>query len=138
MATVAAATVTATAFGASAASAAPKAGDKGPDKANRAPLIGTAKPTAIDGRYIVVLNDRATTADTKDARAVAKAHGGKILENYGKVLNGFSPSSPTAPSPSCAPAPTSPSSRLTSGSASTPPSRPPPGAWTASTSATRR
>ena len=90
MATVAAATVTATAFGASAASAAPKAGDKGPDKANRAPLIGTAKPTAIDGRYIVVLNDRATTADTKDARAVAKAHGGKILENYGKVLNGFS------------------------------------------------
>ena len=63
MATVAAATVTATALGASAASAAPNAGEKGPDKGTRAPLIGTAKPTAIDGRYIVVLNDRATTAD---------------------------------------------------------------------------
>jgi subtilisin family serine protease len=89
-ATVAAATVTATALGASAASAAPQAGDKGTDKGTRAPLIGTAKPTAIDGRYIVVLNDRATNADTKGVRFVAKAHGGKVLATYTKVLNGFS------------------------------------------------
>ncbi|WP_240755638.1 S8 family serine peptidase [Nocardioides iriomotensis] len=82
---VAAATVTATALGATAASAVPQAG-----KPDKAPLIGTAKPTAIDGRYIVVMNDRVTAADEKDARTVAKENGGKILDNYGKVLNGFS------------------------------------------------
>jgi len=82
---VAAATVTTTAFGATAASAAPQAG-----KPDKAPLIGTAKPTAIDGRYIVVMNDRVTAADEKDARTVAKENGGKILDSYGQVLNGFS------------------------------------------------
>jgi subtilisin family serine protease len=82
---VAAATVTATALGATAASAAPQAG-----KPDRAPLIGTAKPTAIDGRYIVVMNDRVSAADEKDARTVAKENGGKVLDNFGRVLNGFS------------------------------------------------
>jgi subtilisin family serine protease len=82
---VAAATVTATALGATAASAAPQAG-----KPDKAPLIGTAKPTAIDGRYIVVMNDRVSAADEKDARTVAKENGGKVLDNFGRVLNGFS------------------------------------------------
>ncbi|RYU13172.1 S8 family peptidase [Nocardioides iriomotensis] len=36
------------------------------------------------------MNDRVTAADEKDARTVAKENGGKILDNYGKVLNGFS------------------------------------------------
>jgi subtilisin family serine protease len=83
---VTAATVAATAFGAPAASAAPQAGEKGA----KAPLIGTARPTAIDGRYIVVMNDRVTAGDEKDARTLAKEHGGRILDGFGQVLNGFS------------------------------------------------
>jgi subtilisin family serine protease len=82
-----AATVTATALSATPASAADR---------DRAPLIGTAKANAIDGRYIVVLEDRVTAAAERQARSVAKDNGGKVLDNFGAVLNGFSAKLPDA------------------------------------------
>ncbi len=82
-----AATVTATALSATPASAADR---------DRAPLIGTAKANAIDGRYIVVLDDRVTAAAEQQARSVAKDNGGKVLDNFGAVLNGFAAKLPDA------------------------------------------
>ena len=82
-----AATVTATALSATPASAADR---------DRAPLIGTAKANAIDGRYIVVLDDRVTAAAEQQARSVAKANGGRVLDNFGAVLNGFAAKLPDA------------------------------------------
>lgn len=82
-----AATVTATALSATPAWAADR---------DRAPLIGTARANAIDGRYIVVLDDRVTAAAERQARSVAKDNGGKVLDNFGAVLNGFSAKLPDA------------------------------------------
>ncbi len=83
------ATLTTSAFGAS-----PAAADQ-PDR-DLAPVTGAAKASAIDGRYIVVLNDRVTAASEKGARSVAKNNGGKVLDNFGSVLNGFSAKLPDA------------------------------------------
>ena len=82
-----AATVTATALSATPASAADR---------DRAPLIGTAKANAIDGRYIVVLDDRVTATAEQRARSVAKDNGGKVLDSFGAVLNGFAAKLPDA------------------------------------------
>jgi subtilisin family serine protease len=84
-AAIAAAAFTAAALVTGAAAAPAVAGEK-----EKAPVLGTAKASAIDGRYIVVLNDRARNADEADARSQAKAHGGKVLDTFGAVLNGFS------------------------------------------------
>jgi subtilisin family serine protease len=84
-AALAAAALTATALAAGAAAAPAVAGEK-----EKAPLLGTAKASAIDGRYIVVMNDRVRNADEAAARSQAKAHGGKVLRTFGAVLNGFS------------------------------------------------
>ncbi len=89
--TLAAATLTASALTASPAVAADK-----PSNPDKAPVIGTTRASAIDGRYIVVLNDRVYPAAERGARAVAKNNGGKVLENFGSVLNGFSAALPDA------------------------------------------
>jgi subtilisin family serine protease len=90
-AALAAAALTATALVTGAAAAPAVAGEK-----EKAPLLGTAKASAIDGRYIVVMNDRVRNADEADARSQAKAHGGKVLRTFGAVLNGFSATLPDA------------------------------------------
>jgi subtilisin family serine protease len=59
---------------------------------DEAPLIGTERATAIQGRYIVKLRDDATTARVKSARDVVKAEGGTVHATYGKALKGFSAS----------------------------------------------
>ena len=90
-AAIAAAALTATALVTGAAAAPAVAGEK-----EKAPLFGTAKASAIDGRYIVVMNDRVKNADEAEARSQAKAHGGKVLNTFGAVLNGFSAKLPDA------------------------------------------
>ena len=87
---LAVATITTTAFGASPATAADQPGR------DLAPVMGAARASAIDGRYIVVLNDRVSAAQEKGARSVAKNNGGKVLKNFGSVLNGFSAALPDA------------------------------------------
>jgi subtilisin family serine protease len=57
-----------------------------------APLLGTEKATAIDGRYIVKLRDGATTADLNSVREDAQAGGGKVHDTYAKVIKGFAAS----------------------------------------------
>jgi subtilisin family serine protease len=84
-AVLAAAALAAPALVAGAAAAPAVAGEK-----EKAPLLGTARASAIDGRYLVVMNDRVKNADEAAARSQAKAHGGKVLRSFGAVLNGFS------------------------------------------------
>jgi subtilisin family serine protease len=90
-AAIAAAAIAAAALVTGAAAAPAVAGEK-----EKAPLLGTAKASAIDGHYIVVLNERAGNADRADARSQAKAHGGRVLNTFGAVLNGFSAKLPDA------------------------------------------
>ncbi len=90
-AALAAAALTATALVTGAAAAPAVAGEK-----EKAPLLGTARATAIDGRYIVVMNDRVKSPAEADARSQAKANGGKVIKNFGAVLNGFSAKLPDA------------------------------------------
>jgi aqualysin 1 len=59
---------------------------------DQAPLIGTERATAIDGRYIVKLRDGVTSDDAQSARTDAKDAGGKVHATYSRVLKGFSAS----------------------------------------------
>jgi subtilisin family serine protease len=90
-AAIAAAAFTATALVTGAAAAPAVA-----DELEKAPLLGTAKASAIEGRYIVVMNDRVNNADEAAARSQAKARRGKVLHSFGAVLNGFSAKLPDA------------------------------------------
>ncbi|HYR08039.1 MAG TPA: S8 family serine peptidase [Longimicrobium sp.] len=57
-------------------------------EAGVAPLLA-AGPSAIPGRYVVVMQDgQAGTADAT-AREVVASHGGKVHHTYGASLNGF-------------------------------------------------
>ena len=56
----------------------------------RAPVIGLNKPSAIDGRYIVVFHEQAPAAAASVARVDARALGARILHSYNHVLDGFS------------------------------------------------
>ncbi|QBR93947.1 S8 family peptidase [Nocardioides euryhalodurans] len=55
-----------------------------------APLLGTEKASAIDGRYIVVLEGRTSTARGTDAVEQARAAGAKDVDRFSTVLEGFS------------------------------------------------
>ena len=59
-----------------------------PDR--QAPLLGTSKANAIDGRYIVVLEGRATSSDGTDAVRLAKAKGASDVDRYSTAVEGFS------------------------------------------------
>lgn len=54
-----------------------------------APLLLSTKPTAVDGEYIVVLEDKATAKDVKSLRGAVEADGAEVRYTYSKVLNGF-------------------------------------------------
>ena len=55
----------------------------------KAPVIGSANPTAIKGRYIVVFNKDAPTGIERTARGNARGRGATIHFNYGAALRGF-------------------------------------------------
>lgn len=55
-----------------------------------APVVGRSAPGAIDGRYIVVLNQQASRTVAADARQVAVDKGGRITHRYSSALKGFS------------------------------------------------
>ena len=61
---------------------------------HRAPLIGAERASAVDGSYIVVLEDGATRADTTDSVQEAKSEGASDIDRYGKALTGFSAEMP--------------------------------------------
>ena len=54
-----------------------------------APVVGAQLADAIDGRYIVVLEDRASAAQVGSARNQAKANGGRVFAEFGAALSGF-------------------------------------------------
>jgi subtilisin family serine protease len=59
-----------------------------PDR--QAPLLGTSKADVIDGRYIVVLEGRATGADGRAAVRLAKSEGASDVDRYTTAVEGFS------------------------------------------------
>jgi len=52
-------------------------------------VVGAQLADAIDGRYIVVLEDRASAAQVGSARNQAKANGGRVFAEFGAALSGF-------------------------------------------------
>ncbi len=58
-----------------------------PDR--KAPLLGTSKAYAIDGRYIVVLEGRATRSDGTDAVRTARAKGASDVDRYATRRRGL-------------------------------------------------
>ena len=60
----------------------------------RAPVVGTERATAIDGRYIVVMEPRSNRADREDAERDARANGARVLFEYGDALKGFAAALP--------------------------------------------
>ena len=71
---------------ATAATAAPTSGAAD----HQAPLIGAERASAVDGSYIVVLEDGATRADTTDSVREAKSEGASDIDRYSQALTGFS------------------------------------------------
>ena len=67
-----------------------------PDHANndRAPVLGTDRPGAVRGQYIVVLEDRAPAGEDADAADTARRHGGRVVHTYGTALRGFAATLP--------------------------------------------
>jgi subtilisin family serine protease len=75
-------------LGALASGAAPAAAAPGEDRA--APLYGAQRASAIDGRYIVVLEQAADNADEKAVAQQARDAGASDVDRYATVLDGFS------------------------------------------------
>jgi subtilisin family serine protease len=75
-------------LGALASGAAPAAAAPGEDRA--APLYGAQRASAIDGRYIVVLEQAADNADEKAVVQQARDAGASDVDRYATVLDGFS------------------------------------------------
>jgi len=67
------------------AAAAP-AKDPGPELA---PVVGTERATAIEGRYIVVLEESASTKDATAAEETALEEGGEVDQTFDAALSGF-------------------------------------------------
>jgi len=59
------------------------------DDGDRAPVVGADRATAIEGRYIVVMEPRADRADRDAAEREARDRGARVLHRYGAALNGF-------------------------------------------------
>ena len=75
-------------LGALASGAAPAAAAPGEDRA--APLYGAQRASAIDGHYIVVLEQAADNADEKAVVQRARDAGASDVDRYATVLDGFS------------------------------------------------
>ncbi|MGH2774528.1 MAG: S8 family peptidase [Actinomycetota bacterium] len=60
------------------------------NSSGRAPVLGLNKPSAINGRYIVVFDKEAPSTATRVARVNARALGAKVLHRYSHALAGFS------------------------------------------------
>ncbi|MEU8351502.1 S8 family serine peptidase [Streptomyces sp. NPDC048845] len=52
-------------------------------------ILNAGAPGAIDGSYIVVLDEDAPAADSRQGRALAERHGGEIATTYRAALNGY-------------------------------------------------
>ncbi|GAA1476195.1 S8 family peptidase [Nocardioides aestuarii] len=76
--------LTATTAGSAGAAPAPAPVD------HRAPVLGAEKAGAVDGSWIVVLEDGATRADTTDSVRQARADGATDVDRYTTALTGFS------------------------------------------------
>jgi subtilisin family serine protease len=55
-----------------------------------APVIGADRASAIDGRYIVVMEGRASTSEGRAAAADARDLGGRDVQRFTAALEGFS------------------------------------------------
>ncbi len=60
-----------------------------PSPDRKAPLLGTSKASAVDGRYIVVMEGRASSADARAAVRQAKANGASDVDRF-STIEGFS------------------------------------------------
>jgi subtilisin family serine protease len=60
-----------------------------PSPDRKAPLLGTSKASAVDGRYIVVMEGRASSADARAAVRQAKAKGASDVDRF-STIEGFS------------------------------------------------
>ncbi len=61
-----------------------------PDRDRPAPLLGTAKKSAIDGSWIVVLEGRASSAQAGNAIDQARADGATRVDRFSAAIDGFS------------------------------------------------
>ena len=59
------------------------------DDGDRAPVLGADRATAIEGRYIVVMEPRANRTDREQAQREARDQGARVQHEYGAALNGF-------------------------------------------------
>ncbi len=57
---------------------------------HRAPVLGAERASAVDGSWIVVLEEGATRADVTDSVRQAKADGASDVDRYTQALTGFS------------------------------------------------
>ncbi|QZY28263.1 S8 family peptidase [Nocardioides coralli] len=70
------------------ATAGPAAASPDPDR--KAPVLGEERSSAIDGRYIVVMEERASGAQEQQAADVARRNGGSDVARFQSALEGFS------------------------------------------------
>ncbi len=85
--------LTATALASAALVAAPPAvAERG--RPAPAPVLGAERADAIDGRYVVVMKDRASRSARSEARRQAVGHGGRVTFDYTSALRGFAAALP--------------------------------------------
>ena len=65
-----------------------------PRREGRAPVVGRDRPTAIEGRYIVVFEKDTPPAAQQSARQRARDRGATIHHRYSQALEGFAASLP--------------------------------------------
>jgi subtilisin family serine protease len=75
----------------STASAAPD----GPDASGLAPVIGAARDTAIEGRYVVVLEEDSSAKSATSAEETALDAGGVVKDSFDTALTGFTAELPS-------------------------------------------
>jgi subtilisin family serine protease len=64
--------------------------DAAPAKDRPAPVLGTERASAIDGRYVVVLEGRASRAQGADAADLARDRGATDVDRFTSAIEGFS------------------------------------------------
>ncbi len=64
--------------------------DAAPAKDRPAPVLGTERASAIDGRYVVVLEGRASKAQGAAAADLARDHGATDVDRFTTAIEGFS------------------------------------------------
>jgi len=74
--------------------ATPQSAGAASGKSSTAPVVGADRAGAIDGQYIVVLNDRASSAARAEVRRQAVKQGGHVRFDYTAALKGFAAALP--------------------------------------------